>query len=157
MMSSLIEDINHMHSKYGVHDWVRKKIEESDYDTLQKFLDFRMDFIEEEFTETLNASMENNPEEVVDGLIDIIVVAIGTLDALGVDINKAWKEVHNANMSKKVGIKETRPNPLGLPDLIKPEGWSAPNHKGNVGVIGKIKVDKEHLCKCHSCYMRRGY
>ena len=37
-------------------------------------------------------------EEVVDGLIDLCVVAIGTLDALGVDPYRAWDEVHKANM-----------------------------------------------------------
>ncbi len=154
-MSSLIEDINKMHSKYGVHKWVQLKIEEGDYDSLKKFMDFRLDFIEEEFEETLKANMENNPEEVVDGLIDIIVVALGTLDAFGVDVNRAWKEVHDANMAKEVGIKETRPNPLGLPDLVKPKDWCGPNHKGNVGEIGRTL--KPDACKCYSCYMGRGW
>ena len=41
-------------------------------------------------------------------------------------------------MNKQVGIKESRPNPLGLPDLIKPEGWTAPSHKDNVGLLGLL-------------------
>jgi hypothetical protein len=36
-------------------------------------------------------------------------------------------------MSKEPGIKEGRPNPLGLPDLVKPEFWQAPTHKDNLG------------------------
>ena len=36
-------------------------------------------------------------------------------------------------MMKEVGVKPSRPNPLGLPDLIKPEDWEAPNHEGNYG------------------------
>jgi predicted HAD superfamily Cof-like phosphohydrolase len=72
-------------------------------------------------------------EEIVDGLIDLCVVAIGTLDLFEVDAHKAWDEVLKANMSKKVGVKESRPNPLGLPDLIKPEGWVGPDHTGNTG------------------------
>jgi len=36
-------------------------------------------------------------------------------------------------MNKRVGIKPERPNPLGLPDLIKPKGWKAPIHKTNHG------------------------
>jgi len=36
-------------------------------------------------------------------------------------------------MSKEVGIKEGRDNPLGLPDLVKPAGWLAPDHSGNHG------------------------
>jgi len=41
-------------------------------------------------------------------------------------------------MSKKVGVKQSRPNPLGLPDLIKPEGWEAPSHNNNVGLFGRV-------------------
>jgi len=41
-------------------------------------------------------------------------------------------------MSKEVGIKASRPNPLGLPDLVKPEGWQAPSHEGNHGLVAKI-------------------
>ena len=53
----------------------------------------------------------------------------------GVDANKAWDQVYHANISKEVGIKEGRPNPLGLPDLVKPEGWEGPSHEGNHGNI----------------------
>ena len=77
-------------------------------------------------------------EEIVDGLIDLCVVAIGTLDAYGVDPYKAWDEVLRANMDKFVGIKEGRPNPLGVPDLAKPEDWEAPNHLGNHGKFNDI-------------------
>ena len=81
--------------------------------------------------------MPIDAEEVVDGLIDLCVVAIGTLDALGVDPYKAWDEVHKANMAKEVGVKPTRPNPLGLPDLVKPEDWVGPSHKGNHGSLAQ--------------------
>ena len=74
-------------------------------------------------------------KKIVDGIIDMCVFAIGTLEVFGVDANKAWDQVLKANMSKEVGIKEGRPNPLGLPDLVKPEGWKGPTHKGNHGNI----------------------
>jgi hypothetical protein len=41
-------------------------------------------------------------------------------------------------MAKEVGIKEGRPNPLGLPDLIKPAGWVAPDHADNTGLLEKL-------------------
>lgn len=128
------QDINDMHTKYGV----RNAVKEFDSEKLRAFLRFRLDFLHEELGETEKAAAANQPidsEEVVDGLIDLCVVAIGTLDALGVDPYKAWDEVHRANMSKEVGVKESRPNPLGLPDLIKPEGWEAPSHANNHGLL----------------------
>jgi predicted HAD superfamily Cof-like phosphohydrolase len=89
--------------------------------------------IGEEYQETLSAINNSDAEEVVDGLIDMCVFAIGTLDVMGVDANQAWNRVYNANVAKNVGVKEGRPNKFGLPDLIKPEGWVAPDHTGNHG------------------------
>ena len=130
-MNDWVEDIHRMHSHYGMHE----KITEFDDEKKRLFLEFRANFLQEELDE-LKENM-NNPEEVVDALIDLCVVAIGTLDAFNIDSHKAWNEVLRANMTKMVGIKEGRPNPLGLPDLTKPEGWTAPSHEGNHGSLPK--------------------
>jgi predicted HAD superfamily Cof-like phosphohydrolase len=124
-------DIAMMHEKYGVHPVVEKM----DAETLKKFLEFRIRFLEEELTELKTAK---NADDAVDALIDLCVVAIGTLDGFGVNSHEAWDAVLIANMNKKVGVKESRPNPLGLPDLIKPEGWTAPSHEGNEGKLKEI-------------------
>ena len=129
MSSNWVNDMNSMHVKYGVHGSVDKM----DKKKLQAFLDFRLNFLEEELNETRAAAQNGDAEEIVDGLIDLCVVAIGTLDAFEVDAHKAWDEVLKANMAKEVGVKEGRPNPLGLPDLVKPEGWVGPSHEGNTG------------------------
>jgi hypothetical protein len=137
MSKDWCKDINDMHTKYGV----RNAVKNFDSVMLRSFLRFRLDFLHEELGETENAAKAGIPidaEEVVDGLIDLCVVAIGTLDALGVDAHQAWDEVHQANMSKEVGVKETRPNPLGLPDLVKPAGWIAPSHDGNHGLLNGV-------------------
>ena len=140
MSMNWAEDMNRMHKKYGVHE----KINEMDKETLKKFLHFRISCIQEELDELKGASktllpqLECDPEEVVDALIDICVFAIGTLDLFGVDANQAWKEVYHANIGKEIGIKKERPNPYGLPDLIKPEGWQAPNHSGNHGKLENL-------------------
>ena len=91
--------------------------------------------MEEELFEIRKGLNDKNPEEIVDGLVDLCVIAIGTLDLFGIDSHKAWTEVFKANMNKEVGIKPSRPNPLGLPDLIKPEGWQGPTHDDNTGLF----------------------
>lgn len=131
MSKDWVADITEMHEKYGVGTWVRNASD----DQLRKFLEFRMGFIKEEFEETLNAMLEKDPEEIVDGLIDLCVVAIGTLEAFNVNAHEAWDRVHTANMAKEVGVKPERPNPLGLPDLIKPQGWVGPDHGDNHGIL----------------------
>ncbi len=129
-----VKDMYNMHHHYGVHS----VIDSFDNEKLKKFLEFRINFLQEELDEMKKAHAENNAEEIVDALIDLCVVAIGTLDAYGVDAHKAWQEVLKANMAKTPGVKPGRPNPLGLPDLIKPEGWKAPSHVGNYGLLGKL-------------------
>jgi len=134
MSHNWVWDIERMHSRFGVNS----KVREMDNELKQKFLKFRADCVLEECNELLEAVKTQNTEEIVDALIDVCVFAIGTLDSFGVDAHKAWDEVLRANMSKEVGIKEGRPNPFGLPDLIKPEGWQGPDHSNNHGDIDEF-------------------
>jgi len=134
MSTNWFKDMQDMHKKYGVDKWMNEE-KKSDWSRLNKYMDFRIKMMQEELDETKQAFKDNNPEEIVDGIIDLCVFAIGTLEVFGVDANKAWDQVYKANMSKEVGIKEGRPNPLGLPDLVKPEGWEGPTHEGNHGNI----------------------
>ena len=132
MSTNWVNDIENMHTKYGVNE----KIRTFDKEKLKQFLEFRVAFLEEELNE-LKDNIDN-PEEVVDALIDLCVVAIGTLNAFDINAYRAWDAVQDANMAKEVGVKASRPNPLGLPDLIKPEGWRAPSHENNYGLLNKI-------------------
>ena len=139
MSRDWVKDIHAMHDKFGVHTWVKEQVALGNFEKLLKFLEFRIKFLYEELDETKDLGvMDRNSEEIVDGLIDLCVVAIGTLDAFNIDAYKAWDAVHDANMAKVPGIKKERPNPLGLPDLMKPEGWVAPSHEGNHGLFNTI-------------------
>lgn len=138
-----VEDMYAMHTKFGVREVIRTL----DREKLLKFLEFRLNFLQEELNEAKEAhtALVNGTDdpvgaadEIVDAMIDLCVVAIGTLDAYEVDSHKAWKRVLNANMAKEPGIKPERPNPLGLPDLIKPAGWTAPTHRDNIGTLSKL-------------------
>lgn len=143
MSTNWVADIAAMHSKYGVNPVVRG----FDRDKLMAFLKFRIDFLQEELDEMREATVSyesgktsglSASDDVVDALIDLCVVAIGTLNAFDVNAYSAWDRVHAANMNKEVGVKASRPNPLGLPDLVKPEGWTAPSHKDNLGLLPKV-------------------
>ena len=128
------QDIRKMHEHYGF------SLEHADEDKLEAFLDFRIKFLQEELTEMQTAQ---TADDVVDALIDLCVVAIGTLDLLQVDSQQAWDRVLRANMLKKVGVKPTRQQDGSMPDLVKPLGWRAPNHDDNVGLLSKIYNTKE--------------
>jgi predicted HAD superfamily Cof-like phosphohydrolase len=153
-----VADNFEMHTHFEVHDAVAKL----DREKLLKLLEFRINFLQEELNEakagltTLQALQTAGgdvttagavaAEDVVDAMIDLCVVAIGTLDLFQVDAYEAWDRVHAANMAKEVGIKPGRPNPLGLPDLIKPAGWVGPRHDDNLGILPRlysVEVDTE--------------
>ena len=130
-MSDWANDITMMHHKFGVKEWFENN--KHDKELMKNYLNFRLAMCKEELDETVDAIEAKDPEEIVDGLIDLCVFAIGTLDVFNVDANEAWDRVYEANMTKSPGVKEGRPNPFGLPDLIKPEGWTAPTHEANHG------------------------
>ena len=131
MSKDFVKDINDMHLKYGVNE----KVKEFDAEKLKEFFKFRFRFLEEELKEL---ELSKTSDDAVDALIDLVVVALGTLDAFDVDSQLAWDRVLEANMNKEVGVKASRPNKLGLPDLIKPTGWEAPSHVDNVGLLYKV-------------------
>lgn len=132
MSTNWVKDMQDMHAKFGVNPVIRGL----DKAKLMAFIQFRIKFLQEELDEMI---VSNNGDDTVDALIDLCVVAIGTLDALDVNAYTAWDRVLEANMAKEVGIKASRPNPLGLPDLIKPAGWVAPSHADNVGLLSKVQ------------------
>ena len=123
----MINDIEKFLTKFDFNK------EEFNYDKLK----FRLTLLTEEYKETQQAFINNDAEELVDGLIDIIVIAIGTLKLAGVDVDKAWLEVMRANMSKERGIKPGRESSGGF-DVIKPNGWIGPNHSDNHGNLDGI-------------------
>ena len=80
-----------------------------------KLLELRQKLLDEEYKETNSASatmisaLLQNPNyqptteemvELLDGLVDVVYVAVGTAIALGWDFTDAWRRVHTSNMSK---------------------------------------------------------
>ena len=136
-----VANIAEMHNKHAVNSIVRAL----DPKRLRDYLQFRIDFLQEELDEMIEATWDsdykrpdNRAEDVVDALIDLCVVAIGTLNAFDVDAHEAWSRVHEKNMQKESGVNESRPNEFGFPDMIKPKDWTAPTHADNVGLLSRI-------------------
>ena len=144
LKSEWLSDINDMHYKFGATEWVEDMHRSKNYKLLKDFLAFRLDFLEEEFEETQAAFFKNDSKEVVDGLIDLIVIAIGTLDLFKCDADVVWDKIHHSNMAKEPGANKSRKNPFGLPDMVKPEGWVGPNiTKENCGILPDILNHEE--------------
>ena len=66
----------------------------------EKVMNLRLDLIKEELNELEQAMKEKNLKEVADALTDILYVTYGAGCAYGIDLDKCFKEVQRANMSK---------------------------------------------------------
>ncbi len=59
MSKNWVKDINKMHEKYGVHEWIKNNQHQ-----LKQFLDFRLRFLYEEANETSLAVDARDAEEI---------------------------------------------------------------------------------------------
>ncbi len=69
-------------------------------ETMPDVTKLRVNLIEEELNELKEAIKNNDFVEVVDALADILYVTYGAGVAWGVDLQKAFEQVHDSNMTK---------------------------------------------------------
>lgn len=82
--------------------------------------------VEHLWEELKELNTANNLADQGDALVDLIYVALRALWEMGIDAEKAFNEVHRANMEKVHGSKDSRPGSTGF-DAVKPKGWIGPN------------------------------
>lgn len=108
-----------------------KKLEPKLLDGLR--MHARIEHLQEELKELTDGYIAGDMCETVDGLIDLIYIALGTLTEMHVNASPVFTAVHEANMQKVNGTVAKRPN-AGNHDAVKPEGWKAPDiHKAIYG------------------------
>ncbi len=164
-MKEMIQDVNALHEKMGapsttVIDYTHAK--------------FRLEFLFEELTELAHAlgykwvsgniegvdttilvktGEKENDNEVLDGIIDMLYVTIGTGLYFGFDnkhdskesvFETAWKRVQIANM-QKIPVKSANESKRNIVfDLIKPDSWKKPDFTDLINNIKKGELHAEH-------------
>ena len=93
----------------------------------EKTISLRYDLIKEELCELEEAMKTKNLKEVADALTDILYVTYGAGCAYGIDLDKCFKEVQRANMSKLGEDGKPIFNDKGK--VMKGPNYSAPNLK----------------------------
>jgi predicted HAD superfamily Cof-like phosphohydrolase len=117
-MKKLMKDIAAMHEKFGFNPGQTPIL----VDDL--FMQMRLRFLCEEIDEMKEALRKDSDDDFLDGIIDLLVVAIGTAHLAGLFpvLEEAWDRVMAANMLKEKG-QGKRGHPM---DLVKPAGWKPP-------------------------------
>ena len=118
---SNFEDVKTFMETFG--QMVRTKPQFPDEKTMQ----LRYDLIKEELNELELAMKTKNLKEVADALADILYVTYGAGYAYGIDLDKCFKEVQRANMSK-LGI-DGKPIYNDRGKVMKGPNYSEPNLK----------------------------
>ena len=93
----------------------------------EKTMQLRYELIKEELNELEEAMKTKNLKEIADALTDILYVTYGAGYAYGINLDKCFKEVQRANMSK-LG-KDGKPIYNEQGKVMKGPNYSAPNLK----------------------------
>ena len=93
----------------------------------EKTMQLRHDLIKEELNELEHAMKTKNLKEIADALTDILYVTYGAGYAYGIDLDKCFKEVQRANMSKLGEDGKPIYNEKGK--VMKGPNYSKPNIK----------------------------
>ena len=93
----------------------------------EKTMKLRYDLIKEELNELEHAMKTKNLKEIADALTDILYVTYGAGFAYGIDLDKCFKEVQRANMSKLGGDGKPIFNEKGK--VMKGPNYREPNLK----------------------------
>ena len=93
----------------------------------EKTMQLRFELIREELNELEQAMKTKNLKEIADALTDILYVTYGAGCAYGIDLDKCFKEVQRANMSKLGEDGKPIYNEKGK--VMKGPNYSEPNLK----------------------------
>lgn len=89
-----------------------------------------LQFIIEELSEYLTAVKQDNLANAGDAICDLIYVIIHMGHNMGLPLEEMWDEVQRANMAKErsTGDNDPRSTRHSAMDVVKPEGWTPPDH-----------------------------
>ena len=118
---SNFEDVKTFMKTFG--QIVRTKPQFPDEKTIQ----LRLNLIKEELSELEEAIKNKNLKEIADALTDILYVTYGAGYAYGINLDKCFKEVQRANMSK-LGI-DGKPIYNEKGKVMKGPNYTEPNLK----------------------------
>ena len=118
---SNFEDVKKFMETFG--QMVRTKPQFPNEQTMQ----LRYDLIKEELNELELAMKSKNLKEIADALTDILYVTYGAGYAYGINLDKCFKEVQRANMSKLGNDGKPIYNDKGK--VMKGPNYLAPNLK----------------------------
>lgn len=119
----MMRDVVAFHEKFGInYDGPPRELPHD-------IATFRMQFLDEELREYMDAVASHDLEKQFDALIDLVYVALGTAHLQGFQFRRGWKRVQQANMAKVRANSENKSTRHATFDIVKPPCWVPPTLK----------------------------
>lgn len=132
------DDVGHFHEKFGLDNVTHRPVGPRRVPV--ELVQFRTRFLDEELAEFKAAIENHDPVEAFDALLDLVYVAMGTAHLLGFPWQEGWDEVHRTNMAK-VRARSAAESKRGASfDVVKPEGWTAPDLAGILARYPRVEA-----------------
>jgi len=87
----------------------------------------RTEHMLEEISEFIDATHKGDNAKMLDALVDLVYVALGTAILHRFPFYAAWDAVHKANMLKVRATRKGQSKRGTTFDVVKPDGWKAPD------------------------------
>ena len=118
------KDVQDFHRKFGISPRMQPGLLAPDIE------EFRIKFMQEELDEYASAT---SVQKKADALVDLVYVALGTGDMMGLPWDALWDAVQRANMRKeRARSAEHSAESTGRGhslDVVKPDGWVSPDYE----------------------------
>jgi predicted HAD superfamily Cof-like phosphohydrolase len=115
------DDVAEFHGKFGLPFGIKPR------ELTAHEHAFRVKFMKEELQEYEEAVEEGDLAKQFDALIDLLYVVVGTILWHRFPFKEGWRRVHAANMAKVRVLSAKASKRTSKYDVIKPEGWTAPD------------------------------
>ena len=83
--------------------------------------------------------------QLLDAMVDMIYVIMGTAMLYGFDLDEAFRRVHAANMAKERAVRAADAKRGSTYDVVKPPGWQSPD----LSDLADIFTVGELLCEAN--------
>lgn len=110
--------VGQFHERYGFKPMSQMKPEEK-----EEILRLKLIHIVEETREIVDAIDRNSPVDILDGIVDLVYVALGLAWFYGFNFSLAFNRVHEANMRKMKAMRPEDSKRGSAFDVIKPPNW----------------------------------
>lgn len=129
-MYNPMRDVKDFHDTFAPEQYKQglpEKVDRRHWLIEEEYLEVRdaLSYLERTYLGMTSSTIEEAREELTKELVDLLYMLYGTGDEFGLDLERAWHQVHTSNMAKVWGDGKVHRNEYGK--VLKPPGHAKPD------------------------------